>query len=152
MASAPLRRLLTQHQETYFAEIPVAAVEEVTEVLVAEVEKIRTVLPALPPEQLDVLMRFIYRGLESGKASSALLKWHAAVAADTAGGLGSIVRVLTHKRPLTDVSASTTAASLGASVTAASSVTSAANSSSGSSSSSSSRTASFVRSFSSSEG
>jgi len=44
------------------------------------------------------LMKYIYRGLEDGENSTALLKWHSAVAEK--GGLGCIVRALAERRTI----------------------------------------------------
>lgn len=53
-------------------------------------------IDSLNPDELDVLMKFIYKGLEDGENSTSLLKWHAAATAK--GGLGSIVRALAERR------------------------------------------------------
>ena len=53
-------------------------------------------LGALSPEACDVLMKYIYKGLESPEQSSQLLKWHAKLL-DKAG-LGSIVRVMADRK------------------------------------------------------
>eukprot|EP01088_Endostelium_zonatum_P002369 TRINITY_DN128_c0_g1_i1.p1 TRINITY_DN128_c0_g1~~TRINITY_DN128_c0_g1_i1.p1 ORF type:complete len:130 (+),score=29.91 TRINITY_DN128_c0_g1_i1:44-433(+) len=56
-------------------------------------------LGTLQTSDLDVLMKYIYKGLESGDSNSnALLKWHAAVTKE--GGLGCIVRALAERRTL----------------------------------------------------
>lgn len=52
----------------------------------------------LNPDELDVLMKYIYKGLEDGENSTALLKWHAAVSEK--GGLGCIVRALAERRTI----------------------------------------------------
>ncbi|KJE93179.1 hypothetical protein CAOG_004005 [Capsaspora owczarzaki ATCC 30864] len=59
----------------------------------------------LNPEQIDVLMKYVYRGMNvDGKSkndenqSGILLAWHAAVFA--VGGHGSIIRVITDRRSL----------------------------------------------------
>lgn len=55
------------------------------------------IVTSLNPEQLDVLMKYIYRGMEKFDASSgALLAWHEKVV--EVGGLGTIVRVLTARK------------------------------------------------------
>ena len=54
------------------------------------------VIAALSVEECDVLMKFIYRGLEAGVNSAMFLKWHAK--ALEKAGKGSIMRVLTDKK------------------------------------------------------
>jgi len=51
---------------------------------------------ALNADQLDVLMKYIYRGLSSGEQAPALLKWHESVLKKS--GLGTIVRALTERK------------------------------------------------------
>lgn len=46
--------------------------------------------------QLDICMKYIYKGLESGENSNILLKWHESVF--NRGGLGTIVRTLAERR------------------------------------------------------
>ena len=46
----------------------------------------------LDAQQLDILMRYVYRGLSVPGNASSFLKWHAAIVA--AGGLGTVGRVL----------------------------------------------------------
>ena len=55
-------------------------------------------LEKLEPELIDVLMKYVYRGFENpvDGSSAHLLLWHDKVFA--AGGVGSIVRVLTDKK------------------------------------------------------
>lgn len=53
---------------------------------------------SLSPDELDVLMKYIYKGLEDGENSTALLKWHAATA--ERGGLGCIVRAIAERRTI----------------------------------------------------
>lgn len=50
---------------------------------------------ALSPEQLDTLMKYIYRGLESGEYP-VMLTWHDRCL--NYGGLGCIVRALSDRR------------------------------------------------------
>ncbi|KAJ3027022.1 UNVERIFIED_CONTAM: hypothetical protein HDU68_004640 [Siphonaria sp. JEL0065] len=59
---------------------------------------IPVVVKQLPPFQLDILMKFIYRGMGSPELynPSVLLAWHEKVTEVT--GLGSIVRVLTDRQ------------------------------------------------------
>ena len=66
--------------------------------VIAAVEdrQIDEVLGALSPDACDVLMKYIYKGLESPEQSSQLLKWHAKLL-DKAG-LGSIVRVMADRK------------------------------------------------------
>jgi hypothetical protein len=47
----------------------------------------------LSVDELDVCMRYIYKGLESGENSNVLLKWHESVF--NKAGTGCIVRALT---------------------------------------------------------
>eukprot|EP01110_Echinostelium_bisporum_P002918 TRINITY_DN17190_c0_g1_i1.p1 TRINITY_DN17190_c0_g1~~TRINITY_DN17190_c0_g1_i1.p1 ORF type:complete len:143 (-),score=52.78 TRINITY_DN17190_c0_g1_i1:38-466(-) len=49
----------------------------------------------LNADQLDILMKYIYRGLATGENAS-LLKWHESVLKKS--GLGSVVRVLTDRK------------------------------------------------------
>jgi hypothetical protein len=59
---------------------------------------VRKVISELTPDQCDVLMKFIYRGLEAGANSAMFLKWHARTLEKA--GKGSIMRVLTDKKNL----------------------------------------------------
>ena len=55
------------------------------------------IVASLNTAQLDILMKYIYRGFEKHDASAgALLAWHEKVV--EAGGLGTIVRVLTARK------------------------------------------------------
>eukprot|EP01122_Echinamoeba_exundans_P010413 TRINITY_DN3898_c0_g1_i1.p2 TRINITY_DN3898_c0_g1~~TRINITY_DN3898_c0_g1_i1.p2 ORF type:complete len:134 (-),score=45.31 TRINITY_DN3898_c0_g1_i1:1513-1863(-) len=54
-------------------------------------------LKDLGDDQIDVLINYLYRGMESGQNSSQLFKWFAAVQAKGDIAMGSIVRVLTDK-------------------------------------------------------
>jgi len=54
----------------------------------------------LSSDELDVCMRYIYKGLESGDNSNALLKWHESVF--NKAGLGSIIRALTFRNKTKD--------------------------------------------------
>lgn len=56
-------------------------------------------LQGLSVDELDVLSKYIYKGLESGNNSPALFKWFAALQT-RAGGLGHVVRVLTDEKKL----------------------------------------------------
>eukprot|EP00002_Diphylleia_rotans_P015225 TRINITY_DN294_c0_g1_i1.p1 TRINITY_DN294_c0_g1~~TRINITY_DN294_c0_g1_i1.p1 ORF type:complete len:148 (-),score=46.69 TRINITY_DN294_c0_g1_i1:225-668(-) len=69
-----------------------AVLSTLTQVKEAEIEKI---VAALNPEQLNLLMKYVYRGLELAQNSGHLLKWHAVVT--DKGGLGTIMRVLTDR-------------------------------------------------------
>ncbi|KAJ9453824.1 Actin-related protein 2/3 complex subunit 5 [Diplonema papillatum] len=64
--------------------------------------KIEEEVKDLSTEQLDILMKVIYKGLASGKNSNTLFKWHGVVA--DVGGQGCIIRTLTDKAPEADVS------------------------------------------------
>ncbi|KAJ3186531.1 hypothetical protein HDU85_007351 [Gaertneriomyces sp. JEL0708] len=59
---------------------------------------IPNILKGLNPQQLDTLIKYIYRGMASPEQynSAVLLAWHEK--ATEIGGLGSIVRVLTDRR------------------------------------------------------
>jgi len=57
---------------------------------------IKSVVDGLDTDQLDVLMKYIYRLLETGKDCQILLKWHEVVYAK--GGDGCIVRVICERR------------------------------------------------------
>jgi len=71
----------------------------VTSVLVATKEAdIKKNVDSLSPDELDVLMKYIYRGLEDGENSTSLLKWHAATF--DKGGLGCIVRAMAERRTI----------------------------------------------------
>jgi len=71
--------------------------QTVLNVLAAIKEKdIEPAVNALNADQLDVLMKYVYRGLSSGEQSAALLKWHESVLKKS--GLGSIVRALTERK------------------------------------------------------
>ncbi|ORX97978.1 ARP2/3 complex 16 kDa subunit (p16-Arc) [Basidiobolus meristosporus CBS 931.73] len=58
---------------------------------------IPNVVKSLAPEELDVLMKYLYRGMASPEQynCSVILSWHEKVIATT--GLGSIIRVLTDR-------------------------------------------------------
>lgn len=58
--------------------------------------EIQKVIDGLSMDECDLLMKFIYRGLESGTVSAQFLKWHAA--ALTKAGPSSIMRVITDKK------------------------------------------------------
>ncbi|PRP85006.1 actin related protein 2/3 complex, subunit 5 [Planoprotostelium fungivorum] len=69
----------------------------VVSVLSAAKEKdIDGIVSKLSDDNLDLLMKFVYKGLETGENSNILLKWHESVFGKT--GLGSIVRALAEKR------------------------------------------------------
>jgi len=69
----------------------------VLNVLAAIKEKdIEPSVNALNADQLDVLMKYIYRGLATGEQAAALLKWHESVLKKS--GIGSIVRALTERK------------------------------------------------------
>jgi len=71
----------------------------VTTVLLAIKEAdMKKQIESLSPDDLDVLMKYIYKGLEDGENSNALLKWHAAVS--ERGGLGCIVRAIAERRTI----------------------------------------------------
>jgi len=48
----------------------------------------------LSQNQVDALLKFVYRGFEGGEQSPLLLKWHAAIT--DKHGLGSIARAMSH--------------------------------------------------------
>jgi hypothetical protein len=56
-------------------------------------------LTNLSVDEIDILAKYIYKGLESGNNSQALFKWFAALQT-RAGGLGHLVRVLTDENKL----------------------------------------------------
>jgi len=69
----------------------------VLNVLTAVKEKdIEAAVNTLNADQLDVLMKYIYRGLATGEQSAALLKWHESTLKKA--GLGSVVRALTERK------------------------------------------------------
>jgi len=57
---------------------------------------VKSVVDSLDMDQLDVLMKYVYRLLETGKDCQILLKWHEAAYAK--GGDGCIVRVICERR------------------------------------------------------
>jgi len=63
-----------------------------------KIGQVEEAVAALDREQIDLLMKYIYRGFEipSEGSSAHLLLWHEKVFA--VGGLGAIVRVLTDKK------------------------------------------------------
>lgn len=69
----------------------------VLNVLTAIKEKdIEAAVNTLNADQLDVLVKYVYRGLATGEQSAALLRWHES--ALKKAGLGSIVRALTERK------------------------------------------------------
>jgi len=69
----------------------------VVNALVSIKEKdIDTALAKLSDDQLDVCMKYIYRGLESGDNSNILLKWHESVYNKC--GIGCIIRAIAERR------------------------------------------------------
>nr|SVE75485.1 EOG090X0HLA [Daphnia dolichocephala] len=76
-----------------------AAVNMVMQVLLSvKSSQIEEAVNALDSDQLDILMKYIYRGFEtpSEGSSGQLLAWHEKVHA--VAGVGCIVRVLTDKK------------------------------------------------------
>ena len=61
-------------------------------------EQMEEVVQSLDPDQVDILMKYIYRGFEvpSEGSSAHLLSWHEKAFA--AGGLGCITRVLSDRK------------------------------------------------------
>ena len=59
-------------------------------------DKVKRTVNALDPECYDLLMKYIYKGLASGKRSSQLFKWHSVLFDKT--GIGSIVRCMTDRK------------------------------------------------------
>ena len=53
---------------------------------------------AANPDNADVLMKYVYRGLAETQNCAAMLKWHAAVVQNA--GLGPIVRAMTDRKTL----------------------------------------------------
>mmetsp|Transcript_36368 Transcript_36368/g.72997 ORF Transcript_36368/g.72997 Transcript_36368/m.72997 type:complete len:124 (+) Transcript_36368:108-479(+) len=69
----------------------------VVKALVAVPEKdISTVLSGLSGAEQDLLMKYIYRGLETGESSVQLFKWHSALTEKA--GMGCIMRALSEKQ------------------------------------------------------
>ena len=54
----------------------------------------------LTPDQVDTLMKYLYRGLATYNNSNTYLKWHEAVFKK--GGHGSIIRALSERRSVVD--------------------------------------------------
>jgi actin related protein 2/3 complex subunit 5 len=50
----------------------------------------------MSPDQADALLKFVYKGFESGENSAQLLKWHASIV--NKHGMGAIVRAMQVKR------------------------------------------------------
>jgi actin related protein 2/3 complex subunit 5 len=50
----------------------------------------------LSPSQIDTLMKYVYKGLQSPDTSAVMLKWHAKIL--EIGGVGSIVRAISERR------------------------------------------------------
>merc|ERR1711974_210029 len=61
---------------------------------------IQKCIESLTPDQVDTLMKYIYRGLATCNNSNAYLKWHEHVRAR--GGLGCIIRCLAERRSVLD--------------------------------------------------
>jgi hypothetical protein len=61
----------------------------------AEISK---VVDGLSIDDCDLLMKYIYRGLEAGTVSAQFLKWHATTLAKT--GPSAIMRVMTDKKSI----------------------------------------------------
>ena len=59
---------------------------------------IKATVDKLDDDQLDVLMKYIYRNLESGENSTILLKWHEIVYAKA--GIGCIVRAISDRHTI----------------------------------------------------
>ncbi|KAH7984016.1 hypothetical protein HPB52_016190 [Rhipicephalus sanguineus] len=66
--------------------------------LAVKASEMEQAVRGLDPEAVDVLMKYIYRGFESPSEGSSghLLAWHEKAYA--AGGIGSIVRVMTDRK------------------------------------------------------
>merc|ERR1712137_284652 len=61
---------------------------------------IKKCIDGLSPDQVDTLMKYIYRGLATYNNSNTYLKWHEQVRAK--GGLGCIIRCLAERRSVLD--------------------------------------------------
>ena len=73
--------------------------EAVLKVLTSAKEaQMKAAVDSLDADQVDTLMKYVYRHLSSGDNSAILLAWHAA--AFEKGGLGSIVRAIASRRPV----------------------------------------------------
>lgn len=59
---------------------------------------VKAIVDTLNEDQIDLLMKYVYRLLESGENSPILLKWHEC--AFEKGGLGTIVRVISERRTI----------------------------------------------------
>ncbi|EGC28986.1 p16-arc [Dictyostelium purpureum] len=57
---------------------------------------VETSVESLNDEQLDVLMKYVYRGLAVGENSAIFFKWHECVLKK--GGMGTIIRVISEKK------------------------------------------------------
>ncbi|KAJ5066844.1 arp2/3 complex 16 kd subunit p16-arc [Anaeramoeba ignava] len=73
--------------------------ETAMNVLMAIQEKsIKSSIDKLNQEEINLLMKFIYRGLEYHQHSSTLFKWHAATLEK--GGIGCIVRAIADRNKI----------------------------------------------------
>jgi actin related protein 2/3 complex, subunit 5 len=79
-------------------EIKIKSAELVGNVLAAIVTNDEKILSSLTQDQQDLLMKYIYKGLESGTNSINLLKFHGKLL--KIAGTGSIVRALSEKRSI----------------------------------------------------
>eukprot|EP00005_Dracoamoeba_jomungandri_P001589 CAMPEP_0174249966 /NCGR_PEP_ID=MMETSP0439-20130205/281_1 /TAXON_ID=0 /ORGANISM="Stereomyxa ramosa, Strain Chinc5" /LENGTH=102 /DNA_ID=CAMNT_0015329915 /DNA_START=108 /DNA_END=416 /DNA_ORIENTATION=+ len=75
--------------------------DETTALVVSAMAAVRDneiagIVNGLSPLEVDVLMKYVYRGLEDGENSTSVLKWHAE--AYKKGGLGCIVRAMAERR------------------------------------------------------
>ncbi|XP_049847906.1 actin-related protein 2/3 complex subunit 5-like [Schistocerca gregaria] len=74
-------------------------IDAVINVLVAIKEKqIQESIDKLSTDEMDILTKYIFKGLESGNNSGVLFKWFAAL--QEKAGLGSIVRYMTDSNRL----------------------------------------------------
>mmetsp|Transcript_17122 Transcript_17122/g.26511 ORF Transcript_17122/g.26511 Transcript_17122/m.26511 type:complete len:129 (-) Transcript_17122:52-438(-) len=55
-----------------------------------------SVIDGLSPGEQDVLMKYIYRGMENGESCNQLLRWHAVLTEKA--GMGCIMRALSEKQ------------------------------------------------------
>ncbi|KAM9988278.1 hypothetical protein ACTFIZ_003648 [Dictyostelium cf. discoideum] len=57
---------------------------------------VETSVETLNDDQLDILMKYVYRGLATGENSPIFFKWHECVLKK--GGAGTIIRVISEKK------------------------------------------------------
>ena len=85
-------RVLKKSRQKSSMKVVVKAIQGVAE------KEIAGVIDELSGEEQDVLMKYLYRGLEEVEACNSLLKWHAILTEKA--GVGCIMRVLADRNKL----------------------------------------------------